>query len=275
MFYNGLKRNLIFFLFLLAVVAPALAAQPIIVTSLISDTLTTINDSTTIDSVEHIRKWTTSDSYISGAAEWSNEDDDKEFDFDLRFGASLIGRLDEIDIKLESDFSLDNGKKDDNEQNLRVNWYHTLHKKWHVAGQGIIERNQRTFEGVDIDYIILLGGIGPGYFFETKKMGGTRLSVLYNYLQLFIIRGDIEIHKKAPSLYLDNNYQLSERINLKNWTSILFYATDDVGCELETELAYSVTKHLGLGLRHEFLYNGPTLKHKKNNEFRIFTRITF
>ena len=270
----NLKIMFLVFLFW-AKVFSLFAFDPGINSQLISDTTIIEVDSTISDSVQIPRKWTTSDSYVSGSMEWTNEDDDREFEFDIQFGANFIGKKDEIDIKLESDFGIKNGKQKDNEQDLRINWYHTLYKKWHLAGQGRTERNQRTIENTSFDYLIWLGGFGPGYNLEIKDIGNSRISILYNYLQLFVFKGNVEAHKRAPSIYLDNNYQLSKKVNIKNWTSILFYDIDDVGYELETEFAYSITEHLALGLRQYYLYNGPTLKYNKSNELRIFTKITF
>ena len=268
-------KRLLFALLFLNKAFLLFAFSPEISSEIISDTTIVEADTSSIDSMQSIRKWTTGDTYISGAMEWTNEDNDKEFEFDIQFGANFIGKKDEIDIKLESDFGIKNGKQKDNEQDLRINWYHTLYKKWHLAGQGRIERNQRTIEGTSFDYLIWLGGLGPGYNLEIEETGNSRISILYNYLQLFVFKGNVEIHTKAPSIYLDNDYQLSKKVNLKNWTSILFYDIDDIGYELETELGYSITEHLAIGLRHYFLYNGPTLKYNKSNELRIFTKITF
>ena len=73
-------------------------------------------------SVQNKRKWSTSHTYISGSLEWKKEDDEKEFDFDIRFGANFTGRLDEIDVKLDSKFVLKNTVLEQKEQNFRVNW---------------------------------------------------------------------------------------------------------------------------------------------------------
>ena len=264
-----------FVLLFLVVAFSLFAFDPVVSAQVISDTTIIEADTSCSDSLQSIRKWTTSDSYVSGSMEWTNEDDVREFEFDIQFGANFTGRKDEIDIKLESDFGLKNGKQKDNEQDLRVNWYHSVYKNWHLTGQGRIERNQRTIENTQYDYFIWLAGIGPGYNLEFEEIGNSRISILYNYIQLFVFKGYMEAHTRAPSIYLDNNYQLSKKVNLKNWTSILFYKIDDVGYESETELGYSITEHLALGLRHYYLFNGPTLKYNKSRELRIFTKITF
>lgn len=272
---NKRKKNLIFIMLFVVTVVSAFATEPLTTVAVIPDTVRHSIDTISTDSVHNKRKWSSSDTYISGSLEWRNEDDEKAFDFDIRFGANFTGRLDEIDVKLDSKFVLKNTVLDQKEQNFRVNWYHTLHKQFYLVGQGRLERDQKTYDGIHFDYLILLGGAGPGYHFETKKMGSSRLSVMYNYLQLIIIKGDTKIHSNAPSVYFDNNYQLAKKINLKNWTNIYFWTKDDIGFEIETEMAYSITKNLALGVRYYVLYNGPTLKHEKSTDLRIFTKITF
>jgi hypothetical protein len=232
-------------------------------------------DSAVIDSVKAIKKWKASNSYISGSVSWKNDDGDKKHYFDATFGTKLQGRLDEIDLRIEAHYVSKKDLPDDNEQNLRVNWYHTVYRKWYLTGQGRIERNQSTYEGLRFDYALLIGGFGLGYKAEIKDFGSSRISVLYNYLDLIIITGKASGHFKAPSIYLDNNYQLAEKVNLRNWTNIIFWARNDTGYEIETELEYAIWKNLALGFRNYLLINGPTLQHSRTSELKFYTKITF
>lgn len=233
-------------------------------------------DTTATDSTLVGKKWKSSDTYISGSVSWKNDDGNKKVDYDFRFGINLENRLNEVDLKLDSRYVSKKNSANDNEQNFRINWYRKLFHSLYTAGQGRLERNQKTIETLRLDYAILMGGIGPGYLFEPKKAGGrSRLSILYNYIQLFVIKTEVEYHIWAPSVYIDNDYQLTKKLNLKNWTKVIFYAKDDVGYEMETELAYSITKNLAIGLRHYYLLNGPTLQQNNTNELKIYTKITF
>jgi hypothetical protein len=232
-------------------------------------------DSAVIDSVKAIKKWKANNSYISGSVSWKNDDGDKKYDFDIRFGTKIKSRLDEIDIRIDAHYVSKKNLPDDNEQNVRVNWYHTLYRKWYTAGQGRIERNQTSIENLRLDYAILLGGVGFGYHFENEKKGSTRLSALYNFLDLVIIHGHVNSQINSPSIYIDNNYQLSEKFNLKNWTNLIFWRKNDIGYEIETELEYAIWKNVALGFRHYLLLNGPTLQHNSTNELKLFTKITF
>jgi len=234
-----------------------------------------ISDTTTTDSIQTEKKWESSDTYISGAITWENNDGSKKVDFDLRFGINLKNRLNEVDLRADARYVTKKNSPNDNEQNFRINWYRVLYRDMYLAGQGRIERNQKTWESIRLDYVILIGGIGPGYLFQTKKAGRSRLSLLYNYIQLLVLKSEAETHTFSPSIYVDNDYQLTKKLNLKNWTNIIFYAKDDVGYEMETELGYAITKNLSLGFRHYYLFNGPTLQKNNSNELKIFTKITF
>lgn len=232
-------------------------------------------DSATIDSIKAIKKWKSSNSYISGSVSWKNDDGDKKHYFDMTFGTKLKGRLDEIDIRIEAHYVSKKDLPDDNEQNLRVNWYHTLYRKWYLTGQGRVERNQSTYQDIRFDYALLIGGIGAGYKAEIEKSGSSRISILYNFLDIIIIGSKVNSLTQSPSIYLDNNYQLSEKINLKNWTNIIFWSKNDTGYEIETELEYAIWKNLALGFRHYLLINGPTLQHNRTSELKFYTKITF
>ena len=235
----------------------------------------TVSDTTAIDSIRAEKKWKSSDTYISGSVSWKNNDGNKNVDFDLRFGLNLKNKLNEVDLRADARYISKKESPNANEQNFRANWYRTLYHHIYIAGQGRTERNQKTLESVRFDYILLLGGIGPGYLFEAKKAGRSRLSILNNFIQFFIINSDFETHIYSPSIYVDNNYQLTKKLNLKNWTNIIFYAKDDVGYEMETELGYSITKNLAIGFRHYYFFNGPTLQKNQSNELKIYTKITF
>ena len=234
-----------------------------------------VADSMVTDTLTHLKKWDSNDYYVSGSVTWKNDDGHKNVNFDLRFGINLENRLNEVDLRADARYVSKKDAPNDNEQNFRINWYRKLYGNIYAAGQGRIERNQKIIESVRLDYAILIGGIGPGYLFETKKGDRSRLSILYYYIQFFIFKESDEIHDFSPSIYLDNNYQLSKKLNLKNWTNVIFYAKSDIGYEMETELGYAITKNLSLGFRHYYLFNGPTLQKNNSNELKIFTKITF
>ncbi|HSM49346.1 MAG TPA: hypothetical protein VK872_16115, partial [Draconibacterium sp.] len=161
--------------------------------------------------------------YVGGSVSWKNHEGTKESDYELRFGSSLTGRRDKIDLKLESQYKSKKEGIDDNEQYARINWYHTFYRQFYVLGQGRVERDQLTLEGTRFDYILLQEGIGPGYNLKLEKSGESRVSILYNFFQVEIFKYNIPFHQQAFSLYLDNYYDISRKVNLSNWTNIFFW----------------------------------------------------
>ena len=275
---NNRFNNIPFLLFILVFANSARAVEPKEEYTTIGNPIfpeTGVNDTSAVDSLKAIKKWNISNTFISGSVSWKNDDGHKNLDFDLRFGINLKSRLDEIDLRFDANYISKKNSPDDNEQHLRVNWYHTLYKKWHFTSQGRIERNQYSSNNLQFDYAILLGGGGFGYHILTEKKGGSRISVLYNYIDLILIKQKSSLDDFAPSVYFDNNYQLTPKINLKNWTNIIFWGKEDIGSEIETELGYAITKNLTLGFRHHFFANGPTLEHSRRSELKLFTKITF
>lgn len=272
-----MSRNLFWLILLILVLIDIRIAanEPVFPDVIYPEYLISESDTTAIDSTQTKKKWDSSDTYISGSVTWKNDDGDKKVDFDLRFGINLKNKLNEVDLRADAKYVTKKGSPNDNEQNFRVNWYRTVYRNFYAASQGRLERNQKSLESYRFDYAILLAGIGPGYLFEAKKAGRSRLSILYNYIQIIIFKSEAELHLFSPSIYLDNNYQLTKKLNLKNWTNVIFYAKDDVGYEMETELGYALTKNLSLGFRHYYLFNGPTLQKNNSNELKLFTKITF
>lgn len=81
-------------------------------------------DSIAIDSLKLKKSWKLNDTYIGGSVSWKNQEGNKESDYEFRVGSSITGRLDRIDLKLESQYKSKNGSPNDNEQFARANWYH-------------------------------------------------------------------------------------------------------------------------------------------------------
>jgi hypothetical protein len=257
-------------------VGPALRTEKIIEdTTKVKSINSGKSDSLSVDSVKVEKKWKMKNTYVGGSVSWKNHEGTKESDYELRFGSSLTGRRDKIDLKLESQYKSKKEGIDDNEQYARINWYHTFYRQFYVLGQGRVERDQLTLEGTRFDYILLQEGIGPGYNLKLEKSGESRVSILYNFFQVEIFKYNIPFHQQAFSLYLDNYYDISRKINLSNWTNIFFWDNNNIGFDIETEILYKLMRNLGLGVRHTYFFNGPTLQKLQSSELKIFIKITF
>ena len=81
-------------------------------------------------------------------------------------------------------------------------------------------------------------------------------------------------HVQVVSCYIDNNYNLTKNLNFSNLTNIIFWDINDIGFDMESELVYKITKNLGLGLRHTYFLNGPTLQKVRSSELKIYIKIT-
>jgi hypothetical protein len=231
-------------------------------------------DSVAIDSLKLEKRWKLNNTYIGGSVSWKNQEGNKESDYEFRVGSSITGRLDRIDLKLESLYKSKKGSPNDNEQYARANWYHDFFRRFYVMGQVQLERDQISYEGTRFDYILLQEGAGPGYRLKIEKLGESRLSVLYNFLHVSFFDQNVKGNYQVVSIYLDNSYNLTKKINLSNWTNIIFWSKNEVGFDIETELMYKLTKSLGIGLRHIYFLNGPTLQKQKSSDFKIYIKIT-
>lgn len=209
------------------------------------------------------------------SADWKHENDDTEVDLNVELEAGWHRPRDEIELRVRTDYKVRDGKVDNNEQSARLLGFHDLAAPWLVFGQLFIERHDVTVADIKVDYLLWQATLGAGLRQRWGERGTSRAVLGWNLFRVDLLDFHRHVSDDAPSLLLDHDLHLSERVGLTNRLVVYLWRDGPVGLESETEVSYALTQRLSVGLTHRYRKRAVDLKGTAVNEFRLATRFSF
>lgn len=178
-------------------------------------------------------------------------------------------------LTLDNDYERDDGETFEREMSGRVIWTHDFVPGWFGMFQGYAERNDMSYLGTRYDYLLLQAAGGGGYRWKWGHRATVRLAALWNEFDVKLIDVDADVRDRAPSTYLSANWDITERFSAQGWAQFYFWGADDLGRDIEAELHYELSRHLGFGLRWTLTRNAASLERTDEEETKLFLRYRF
>ncbi len=212
------------------------------------------------------------DAALSREAEDGKADDDE---IKLRVEAGWERGANVTLFTLDNEYETRDGEILSREVASRLRWIRDFQPGWFVMAEGYAERDLFEFEDVDYDYLLLQAAAGGGYRWRWSDRGMLRVAVLWNEFDVSLVDLDADERVNAPSIYLASEWQLSTRLSAKGWGEFYYWETGDVGSDIDAELHYELTRHLGFGLRWTYTRDAASLNRTNEEEARLYLRYRF
>jgi hypothetical protein len=222
-----------------------------------------------------LRRWRPDEGRIDATFKREDEAGRKEDEVKLRLDTRWVRGINETRVQLDADIERNDDEPWDREASGRLNWIRQSPSGWFSLHEGYIERNQLELSGVDEDYRLLQASLGGGYRFAWDDRATLRAALLWNWFYLDLINRDGNAHLDAPSLYLDGDWNITSRLSLQSIARVYHWPDDDTGVEIDTDLAYDFTKHLGFGLRWRYRRDAASLDRDDEELTEMFLRYRF
>jgi Protein of unknown function, DUF481 len=216
-------------------------------------------------------KWT-----LAFAADWKHENSDVEYDVAGDLSAYWNRPRDDASLTMRVDYKIRNERLDNNVQNARLRWFHTVDSPWLVFTQLYAEHDRIDLAGRQTGYELVQASLGPGARVQWNEDSYSRLAIAFNRFAVEIPTVDLRAYDTAASIFADNRIKLTSRLSFHNWLNVYWWGDDGtLGIESEAELDYAVTRQISLGIWHRYKERGADIHDSSVNELRLFTRVTF
>lgn len=212
---------------------------------------------------------------ITGSYMWKEDDEDKAYEVDLELAVSWEWAANELDLNFRAEYEYENGSVESNEQTGRLRWLNIFSDPFFSLAEGYLERDQFDVAGITYDTLLLQGAVGAGVQrqFSERLLG--RVALLHNWVSIDILDSPEGGTVNAFSIFAEVRYDISKRAKYAHWVKVYFWEESTTGFESEAEIEYQLTRNFGLGLRHIYQDETPTLQSAQKNEIRFFSRLTF
>jgi len=223
------------------------------------------------------RGWVPDELGLSFSLTWDHNNGEEHDTLNAEGNARWLRPDDDITLKLRSDYAVSNGHHTNNKQSGRLRWFHDVTQPWLLFGQVYALRDAiDVAEFKDVDLLLTQLTAGPGLRADWDDERYSRVVLAWNHFRIDLLDYDAHVTDDAPSLLVDNEIRLFDRVTLSNWVNVYFWDDGDaLGVESETEFNVPLSKHIAIGLRYRYVRNGVALSDDTVNEVRIFTRIGF
>lgn len=178
-------------------------------------------------------------------------------------------------LTFDSDYESIDGETRKREASGRLRWTHDFEPGWFSMAQGYVERNTVKLSGTNYDYLLLQAAGGAGYRWRWSDRAMIRLALLWNEFDVRLIDVDADVRVGAPSVYLSGHWQISERLSAQGWGEFYRWSDGDIGRDIDAELHYELSQHLGFGLRWTYTRDAASLTRTNEDEARLFLRYRF
>lgn len=228
------------------------------------------------DAPEDVAKgWRPDTGRIDAAVKREKNGDENDDEFKLRVDTTWARGPNETRLELEADYERDGGEPWDREATGRLGRIHQFTPGWFSMYEGFLERNQLRVLSTDEDYLLLQASAGGGYRWQWDKRASLRAALLWNYFYFNLLDLDTSATLDAPSLFVSGHWAITPRLNALATVRIYHWPDGDTGTELDSDLAYDLTKHLGFGLRWRYTRDGASLDRDDEDKTEMFLRYRF
>lgn len=224
---------------------------------------------------QHVRRWRPDSGRIDVAASREKNDDGYDDEFKLRVDTLWVRGPNETRLELEVDNERDFGENWDREANGRLGRFHQFENGWFRMYEGFMERNQVLINTTDEDYLLLQASFGGGYRWHWDERASLRAAVLWNYFYFDLLDLDESANLDAPSAYFSGEWSITPRIKARATVRVYDWPNGDTGTELDSDIAYDLTKYLGFGLRWRYSRDGASLDRDDEDKIEMFLRYRF
>ena len=193
----------------------------------------------------------------------------------LRVEATWKRGADLTELTIDNEYETADGEIISREVASRLRWIHDYKPGWFVMAEGYAERDLVELDDVDYDYLLLQAAAGGGYRWRWTDRGTLRVAVLWNEFDVSLLDLDTDLRLSAPSLYLATEWQLTPRLSAKGWGEFYYWERGDIGSDIDAEMHYELTRHLGFGLRWTYTRDAASLNRTNEEETRLYLRYRF
>lgn len=224
---------------------------------------------------QHVRRWRPDSGRIDATATREKNGDGNDDEFKLRVDTLWVRGPNETRLELEVDNERDFGEDWDREANGRLGRFHQFETGWFRMYEGFMERNQVLVNTTDEDYLLLQASFGGGYRWQWDERASLRAALLWNYFSFELLDLDESASLDAPSAYLSGDWSITPRLKAIATVRVYDWPGGDIGTELDSDIAYDLTKHLGFGLRWRYARDGASLDRDDEDKIEMFLRYRF
>lgn len=212
------------------------------------------------------------DAAVSRESEDGRADDDE---IKLRVEAGWERGADVTLLTIDNEYETRDGEIISREVASRLRWIRDYKPGWFVMAEAYAERDLVELDDVDYDYLLLQAAAGGGYRWRWSQRGMLRVAVLWNEFDVSLLDLDADLQLSAPSIYVATEWQLTERLSAKGWGEFYYWEAGNVGSDIDAEMHYELTRHLGFGLRWTYTRDAASLNRTNEEETRLYLRYRF
>lgn len=193
----------------------------------------------------------------------------------LRVEATWKRGADLTELTIDNEYETAEGEIISREVASRLRWIRDYEPGWFVMAEGYAERDLVELNDVDYEYLLLQAAAGGGYRWRWADRGMLRVAVLWNEFDVSLLDLDTDLQVGAPSIYLATEWQLTPRLSAKGWGEFYYWERGEVGSDIDAEMHYELTQHLGFGLRWTYTRDAASLNRTNEEETRLYLRYRF
>lgn len=221
------------------------------------------------------RPWRPDSGRIDATAKREKDGDYNDDELKLRVDTTWARGPNETRLELELDYERDSGQDWDRESTGRLGRIHQFTPGWFSMYEGFLERNQVRIQSTDEDYLLLQASAGGGYRWQWDERASLRAALLWNYFYFDLLDLDTSATLDAPSVFISGHWAITPRLNAQATARLYHWPNDDTGTEIDSDVAYDLTKHLGFGLRWRYTRDGASLDRDDEDKTEMFLRYRF
>lgn len=219
--------------------------------------------------------WRPDTGRIDAAVKREKDGGENDDELKLRLDTTWARGPNETRLELDVDYERDGGDPWDREANGRLGRIHQITPGWFSLFEGFMERNQLRIQATDEDYLLLQASAGGGYRWQWDERASLRAALLWNYFYFNLLDLDRSATLDAPSAFFSGHWAITPRLNALATVRIYHWPDGDTGTELDSDIAYDLTKHLGFGLRWRYTRDGASLDRDDEDKTEMFLRYRF
>ncbi|MBP6626949.1 MAG: DUF481 domain-containing protein [Arenimonas sp.] len=219
--------------------------------------------------------WRPDSGRIDATAKRDKDGDENDDEIKLRVDTTWARGPNETRLELEADYERDGGEAWDREATGRLGRIRQFTPGWFSMYEGFLERNQVRVQSTDEDYVLLQASAGGGYRWQWDETASLRAAFLWNYFYFDLLDLDRSANLDAPSLFLSGHWAITSRLNALATVRVYHWPDGDTGTEIDSDIGYDLTKHLGFGLRWRYTRDGASLDRDDEDKTEMFLRYRF
>lgn len=219
--------------------------------------------------------WRPDSGRIDATAKRDTDGDVNDDEIKVRVDTTWTRGPHETRLELEVDYERDGSEAWDREANGRLGRIRQFTPGWFTMYEGFMERNQVRVQSTDQDYLLLQASAGGGYRWQWDETASLRAAFLWNYFYFDLLDLDRSANLDAPSVFVSGHWAITPRLNALATVRLYHWPDGDTGAEIDSDIGYDLTKHLGFGLRWRYTRDGASLDRDDEDKTEMFLRYRF